>query len=292
MNPRISILIPCYKGESYLRDAIGSCLNQTESDFEVIIIDDASPDRCSEIGETYAQRDARIRLIRRERNGGISRALNDGLRVARGELITRLAQDDVFDPAFLERMVSAYREAPTTGLAYCNEWYIDAVGRRFGRSHRPEPHLALEGGNSVGLGVMWRRRVFDVLGGFDTLFDTAEDYDYWLRLSKYFTLIHVGGEPLFSLRIHGEMGSQVYSAKQELLSSRLRANEIEDYWGKRRELARGFFLAGYNLRERGRFFGASTHLLRSWVLWPFDFRPIKCAVASILHKATIRSTTL
>jgi len=284
MPPRVSILIPCYKGERYLAAAIESCLAQTLRDFEVIAIDDASPDGCARIVEEFAARDSRVTLIRREKNGGISRALNDGMARGHGRFITRVAQDDLFAPEFLERMTAALEASPDAGLAYCDEWRIDEKGAVIERALRPEPDRALAGGNKIGLGVMWRREVFERIGGFDPEFDTAEDYDYWLRLAKEFPLVHVGGEPLFSVRIHGEMGSQVHSARQELLSARLRARELAGTLARRRELARGYFLAGYNLREQNRALESAAHLLRAWCWWPLDLRPLKCAAGLLFRR--------
>jgi glycosyltransferase involved in cell wall biosynthesis len=87
----VSIVIPVYGGTRFLGEAIESCLAQTYRDIEIIVVDDASPDESAEIAEGYARRDARVRLVRRAINGGVSRAFNSGFDVARGEYLTRLA---------------------------------------------------------------------------------------------------------------------------------------------------------------------------------------------------------
>src|SRR5437870_5661637 len=93
---RVSIVIPCYGGASYLAEAIESCLRQTFANIEIIIVDDASPDDSAEIAERYARQDKRVTVIRHSKNGGVSRAFNSGFRIATGEYFARLAQDDRF----------------------------------------------------------------------------------------------------------------------------------------------------------------------------------------------------
>ncbi len=115
-NPRISVVIPCYNGAPYLSEAIESCLRQTMTDFEIVIVDDASPDDCAQIAERFARSDPRIRLIRREKNGGVSAAFNSGFAVARGRFFTRLAQDDVFYPDALAKLCGAWKRAPIRAL--------------------------------------------------------------------------------------------------------------------------------------------------------------------------------
>src|SRR5262249_36647073 len=117
----VSIVIPCYKGERFLAEAIESCLRQTYEPPEIIIVDHASPDSCAAIAARCAERDGRVRLVRREANGGVSRAFNTGFEAARGEFFTRLAQDDIFEPDAVARLVTGLRSGgPDAGLAYCD----------------------------------------------------------------------------------------------------------------------------------------------------------------------------
>lgn len=93
MNPKISIIVPVYKVEPYLRKCIDSILNQTFKDFELILVDDGSPDRCGEICGEYAKRDSRIVVIHKE-NGGLASARNVGLDIAKGDYIGFVDSDD------------------------------------------------------------------------------------------------------------------------------------------------------------------------------------------------------
>lgn len=98
--PTISIIVPVYKVEEYLPACIRSILRQTYRDFELILVDDGSPDRCGEICDEFAKQDERIRVIHQE-NGGVSRARNTGMDHAIGEWITFVDSDDLITPRYL-----------------------------------------------------------------------------------------------------------------------------------------------------------------------------------------------
>lgn len=99
----ISVIVPVYKVEIYLERCIESILRQTYSKFEVILIDDGSPDRCGEICEDYARKDNRITVIHKE-NGGLSSARNTGIEQARGEYLLFVDGDDVIHPNTLKKL--------------------------------------------------------------------------------------------------------------------------------------------------------------------------------------------
>jgi hypothetical protein len=204
----VSIVIPCYGGEPFLAEAIESCLAQTYRDFELIIVDDASPDRCLAIAERYAQRDKRIHLVRRSQNGGVARAFNSGFEVSRGGYLTRLAQDDAFEEHALEAMVETLKTSdPPADLVYCDCTAVDRNGNYIRTEIQPDPKDALRFGNRLDVCVMWTRRVWDAVGGFDPACDAAEDYDYWLRVSGIFRLVKCQAKPALRGRWHLEKGS-------------------------------------------------------------------------------------
>ena len=118
--PELSIIVPVYKVEPYLPKCIDSILAQTFSDFELILIDDGSPDRCGEICDEYAARDDRVVVIHRE-NRGVSAARNAGLDAARGEYIGFVDSDDWIEPEMYQTLVIAAmdRNASLTACSYC-----------------------------------------------------------------------------------------------------------------------------------------------------------------------------
>lgn len=103
INPIISIIVPVYKVEQYLSRCIDSILNQAFQDFELILVDDGSPDNCGEICDIYTLKDNRIKVIHKE-NGGLSDARNTGLDIATGEYISFVDSDDVVHPQMYTRL--------------------------------------------------------------------------------------------------------------------------------------------------------------------------------------------
>ena len=87
MYPQISVIVPVYKAEKYLPSCIDSILAQTFTDFELILVDDGSPDNCGAICDEYAQKDKRVKVIHKE-NGGVTAARADGVKISTGEFIT------------------------------------------------------------------------------------------------------------------------------------------------------------------------------------------------------------
>ena len=104
MNPTISVIVPVYKVECYLHRCIDSILAQSYTDFELLLIDDGSPDNCGLICDEYAAKDSRVRVFHKE-NGGVSSARNLGLDNARGEWIAFIDSDDYVDVDYLAELV-------------------------------------------------------------------------------------------------------------------------------------------------------------------------------------------
>ena len=104
--PRISVIVPVYKVETYLRECVDSVLSQTFKDFELILVDDGSPDNCGKICDSYAVKDNRIIVIHKE-NGGLSDARNAGIDISRGTYITFIDSDDYVDKNYLNHLLEA-----------------------------------------------------------------------------------------------------------------------------------------------------------------------------------------
>lgn len=102
---KISVIVPIYKVEQYLRQCLDSIVNQTYRNLEIILIDDGSPDRCGEICDEYARQDDRIKVVHKQ-NGGLSAARNDGLRVATGDWILFVDSDDWCELDLCEKAIS------------------------------------------------------------------------------------------------------------------------------------------------------------------------------------------
>lgn len=117
MNKLISVVIPVYNVEAYLAACVESVLDQTYRNYELILVDDGSPDRCPQMCDEFAKRDSRIRVIHKE-NGGLSSARNAGIDAAQGEYLAFLDSDDLWTPVFLERLYGAI-ESTGADLSVC-----------------------------------------------------------------------------------------------------------------------------------------------------------------------------
>lgn len=124
MNEKISIIIPIYNVEKYLKQCIESILNQTYKNFEMILIDDGTKDNSGIICDEYAKKDSRIKVIH-QKNMGLSGARNTGLKIATGDYISFIDSDDFIDNKMFEVMLLALKKSDTDivecGTIFCNE---------------------------------------------------------------------------------------------------------------------------------------------------------------------------
>ncbi len=133
----VSVVMPIYNGQDYLREAIGSVLAQTHHDFELVTINDGSTDDSPAILAEFAAADRRIRVVSQP-NGGGARARNRALQEARADWIINLDHDDIMLPNRIERQLAFIAAHPDVKVFSCRAWYISAEGRIFGKT-RCEP---------------------------------------------------------------------------------------------------------------------------------------------------------
>lgn len=190
-RPGVSAILPTYNRAGLLGRALRSALSQTYEDFELLVVDDGSTDGTRDVVSGCADR--RVRYLRQPRNAGVSAARNRGLREARGDLIAFLDSDDEWLPGKLAMQVRRFGELPErVGLLYGGVLNEDGSGRRWstvpgGRGHVYRDLLLsnLIHGTS---GVMIRRAVVAAIGFFDEEIPAIEDYDYWVRLARFFDI--------------------------------------------------------------------------------------------------------
>lgn len=240
-SPRtVSVCIPTYRGATHIRAAVDSVLAQTFTDFELLIVDDNSPDDTFAIASSY--RDARVRCLSNPRNLGPQDNWNRCLAEAKGRYFKLLPQDDVLAPSCLQREVEVLEtdERQQIALVFCARTIVDArsrpvlVRRPFGRKGRRLTADAIfrrclrRGTNVIGEpgGVLFRRALVDTVGPFDAAFGYVVDLDYWLRL-----LAHGDGyyipEALVSFRVSRGAWSVAIGADQAAAFSGLTAKIVK-----------------------------------------------------------------
>lgn len=122
MIPEISVIVPVYKVEAYLPRCVESLMSQTYKDFEIILVDDGSPDTCPVMCDAYAKKYSNIHALHKE-NGGLSDARNAGMTVAKGEYVTFVDSDDYVHPAYLEMLMQGIRQGADFSVCGFTEVY-------------------------------------------------------------------------------------------------------------------------------------------------------------------------
>lgn len=183
--PKVSVVIPTYNRAEFLMETVHSVLDQTYRDFEIIVVDDGSTDTTAQVLEPYS---AQVRYVWQE-NAERSAARNHGLRLARGEYIAFLDDDDRFLPDKLRGQVAALDRDPGIGLVASGFQYTDEhdtlIGEEYpwvGRSPITLQTILFSGLAPIHA-VLARRESITQVGGFDTHIRGCEDIDLWLKLS-------------------------------------------------------------------------------------------------------------
>lgn len=195
MAPLVSVIIPTYDRWPMLREAIGSVLDQSYKEFELVVVDDGSKDRTAERLREYG---SGLRLYSQPRRG-VAAARNFGVRSSRGGYLAFLDSDDVWKPKKLEIQV-AFMAAHEIQICQTEEvWIRRGVRVNPKKRHRkpsgdifrPSLDLCLVSPSAV----MMTRELFERVGGFDEALTVCEDYDLWLRVALD-TPVHLIPEPL------------------------------------------------------------------------------------------------
>lgn len=201
--PRVSIVMPVYNQERYLDQAIASVLQQTYTDFELIVWDDGSTDRSLEIAHAFAAQDDRVRVMTGQ-HGGAAAALQGGFAAARGTYLGQVDSDDGLAPQALEKTIAVLEANPAVGMVYTQHWLVDAQGQVTGLGEcctiPYSPDRLLIDFMTFHFRII-RRSVYQQVGGIRLAYDSIEDYDLCLRLSEI-TEIHHLPEPLYFYRKH------------------------------------------------------------------------------------------
>lgn len=209
-TPKVTVLLPVYNGQNYLREAITSILGQTYTQFELLIINDASTDASEAVIRSF--NDPRIRYIQNKKNIRLLATLNKGIELAQGEYVARMDQDDISLPQRLEKQVAFLQKNRRVAVAGGAAQLIDARGKKSQTIHPPTSPHAIKWSLyfSCPLAhptVMMRRSVIQNLGAYTSpdipnrTQQPSEDYDLWRRVSDHHDLANLT-DTLVYLRKH------------------------------------------------------------------------------------------
>lgn len=201
MQPRISIIVPCYNGARYIRETLDCLQKQTIDDWECVIVNDGSTDNSLEILKEYAAKDSRYKYIDKE-NEGPSIARNIGIAASSGKYILPLDADDIIAPTYAEKAISYLEEHPNCKLVYCKARFL---GDRNDSVQLPVYNFyELPYENSIFCSCIYRRVDFDKTQGYNpNMVFRNEDWDFLLYLLTEKDEVFCIPETLFFYRQHG-----------------------------------------------------------------------------------------
>lgn len=199
-NPLVSIVLPTYNRAQVLPLSIRSVLAQTYPNWELIVVNDNSPDDTEAVVKLFD--DSRIRYFRNDPNLKLPRTLNRGFSLAQGDYLTWTSDDNFLAPKAIARMVEILKigQADFVFADYYEFADTDSNGQPLGlRPVRLPAVPDLANGNTVGACFLYTRAVYECIGDYDADLFLNEDFDYWMRIAGQFSIQHIG-EPLYYFR--------------------------------------------------------------------------------------------
>ncbi len=201
-RPKVSVVVTCYNYGRYLKEAVGSVLAQTYRDLEIVIVDDGSTDdTCDVIRQIVAANPhACIRVIHQPNSGQPAHSRNRGIREARGEYILCLDADDMIAPTMIERCVAVLDTNPAVAIAYTDRLDFGGVTQLVRAAPYDARRLAYQ--NHLSYCALYRRKVWEDVGGYRDNVKGCEDWDFWVAACARGYIGFYIPEPLFLYRRH------------------------------------------------------------------------------------------
>lgn len=226
-TPKVSVLMPIYNGEKFLRQAIDSILTQTFKDFEFLIIDDGSVDKTAHILKTY--KDSRMQIITHKTNKGLIFSLNQGIKIAKGKYIARMDADDISLPDRFIKQVKFMENNPK--VAVCGTW-IKLINNKNNdiwqppSDHKTIKSLSLFYSSIYHPTALIRNDTLKRHGlSYNSSFIHAEDYELWVRIMEYAKVVNLK-ETLLLHRIHPNKVGNIINQIQVESANRVRLYQL------------------------------------------------------------------
>lgn len=245
-KPVVSVIMAAYGQAAYVAEALESVMAQTFPDWEVIVVDDGSPDNVADVVKAYTEKDSRIKFFHTD-NHGVSAARNFAVSKSEGEYLLPLDADDTIEPAFLERCLCCMRDEPSTDVVYTQWKFFGSTTRT--RDLYPYTSYSRELiENAIPVTALMRKPRFLEIGGYDEKMLTGlEDWEFWLRYLDEDSKVTMLPERLLNYRqkevsrnTEGALGLKGYDNEMYMLSkhkekySRVYGNPIKAIRYKRK----------------------------------------------------------
>lgn len=228
-KPKVSVIMSVFNGMPYLKESARSILNQTYSNLEFIIVDDASNDES--LSFLKSLKDPRISLIINKKNLGLAASLNLALKKATGAYIARMDADDISTPSRLQNQLHFLKT--NKGIDLCGTWatIIDKKNKKIGVLKYPTSpadikNKLIQSNPIIHPSMMARKSFFYALNGYREDYDGAEDYDLLMRGKNKFTYANLP-EELLQLRLSSTRRSVKSISKMDMLDLKIKINSIK-----------------------------------------------------------------
>ena len=215
---KISVLMPAYNSEDFISKSIESIINQSFSNYELIIVDDGSNDSTKEIIEMYSRKNEKIRVFSKS-NSGITESLNYGLKFCEGKWIARIDADDLCHFNRFKKQLLVAESSNKLGLVGSDAIFINKFDKNLFHYSYPSNNKKLRS-NLFSCkeffphsSAFYDRELVDSLGGYRTRAGVAEDWDLWLRIALKKEIKNIN-EPLVKIRLHDYQVSQKFYKDQ------------------------------------------------------------------------------
>ena len=179
-NQLVSIILPVYNGERYLAQSIESCLHQTHTNIELVIVNDSSTDSTLEIAESYQKKDKRIRIINNVCNKKLPASLNIGHEVAKGDFCTWTSDDNYYKEDAIEKLLDGLIKNKVD-IVYSDFYVIDENDNHINTSSKRKPSY-LPFYNVIGACFLYTKKSYMKVNGYEEEMFLVEDYNFWKKL--------------------------------------------------------------------------------------------------------------
>ncbi|EGV42937.2 glycosyltransferase family 2 protein [Bizionia argentinensis JUB59] len=249
--PVLTVIMPVYNGEKFLKESIDSVLNQTFTEFSLLVLNDNSTDSTAEILKNYKRQDSRISVITKTKNEGPANLRNEGIQIAKTDLIALLDADDIALPTRFEKQLKYLNAHPEVGV--CGTWFSFFGNRKEKVVKHEVSHEALliQFLHSSGIGnptVMFRKSALGNLR-FEQQYVPAEDYGLWSQLI-YKTQFHNIPESLLKYRWHDNNISQTKEANLRKSEVLIKAKQMEQLGIPKTDPNISFYIHAVSLKRK------------------------------------------
>jgi len=234
-NPFISVFTPNFNKAHFISETIESILNQNYSNFEYIIIDDCSTDKSLQIIQKYAKLDKRIKIYKNEKNLGIVKTRNKGFKYSsmKSKYFAIIDSDDVALPTRLKIQVNFLEKNPKYGLVGSNLIIIDKNSKIIGYRRYPSEDKEIRKVITrydpfAQPSIMLRKEVINKIGNYDEQWQVSQDYDYFLRVGRYWKLKNIE-KPLIKYRLSATQVKRTQLKNILINTYRIQKKAVKEY---------------------------------------------------------------